>query len=160
MHRSLHCPYFTRDLAGLILKQVDSVAGVVPQQVIRPAPRFALCIQVAPAKKEGLHVKVLQRQFARANLFVDPLVTGIKSPRVPDHCHESGFLLHGDDAFCIGKRFRHRNFDLHMFACLHDCNRLAGMNRRWRRENCCLDSILCKPFFEISSPVRHSEFIC
>ena len=77
---------------------------------------------------------------------------------MPGHCHESGFLLDGDDTLCIGKRFRHGNLDFDMFARPHDFDSLAGMQRGRRRENRCFDAVLCETLFEINRPVRHTEF--
>src|SRR5690606_30729806 len=66
--RALQREYVRRILAGLMVEEIDGVAGVVPQKVIRPAARLALEVDVLPAEKERLHDEVLELELA----FLDP----------------------------------------------------------------------------------------
>ena len=74
--------HFRRHLAGLILKQVDRVAGVVPQQMVRPAPRLAERVHVGAAEEVRLHVHLLHLQLARLDALVHPLVARVEAARV------------------------------------------------------------------------------
>ena len=74
--------------AGLVLEQIDGVAGVVPQQVVGPAARLAQRVHVGAAEEVRLHVHLLHLQFAGLDALVDPLVAGIEAPRVSGHRDE------------------------------------------------------------------------
>ena len=51
-------------LAGLIGEQIDRMRGVVPQQMVGPAARLALGVHVRAAEEIGLHVHLLDVEFA------------------------------------------------------------------------------------------------
>ena len=64
MHRPLDRVRKRRQLAGLVLEQIDGVAGVVPQQMIGPAARLAGRVHVGAAEEIGLHVHLLDFELA------------------------------------------------------------------------------------------------
>ena len=74
MDRPLHRVAIGDVLAGLVLEQVDGVGGVVPQQMVGPAPRVAGGVDVLAAEEIGLHVHLLDLQLAGLDLLVDVLV--------------------------------------------------------------------------------------
>ena len=88
---------FAGHLAGLILKQIDRVAGMVPQQMIRPAARIARSVDVFAAEEISLHVHLLDVYFTGGNLVVDQLMRRIKAAHMARHGDHAGFLLGGDD---------------------------------------------------------------
>ncbi len=147
VHRPLHRLHLARDLTGLVLEQIDRMTGVVPEQVIGPAPRLAFGVQVAAAEKESLHVQVLQRQLARLDLSVNPLMTGIEAPRVSNHGNQPGLFLHGNHALRIRKRLGHRDLNLDVFAGAHHLDRLFRVNRCRRRQDCCVSPL--EPFVQV-----------
>jgi len=81
------------NFAGLILEEIDGVAGVMPQQVIGPTARLAERVEVGAAEEIGLHVHLLDLQFAGGDLVVDPLMAGVEAPHVPSHRDETGLPL-------------------------------------------------------------------
>src|SRR5690606_20143661 len=62
--RPLECENFGGRLAGLMLEEIDRVAGVVPEQMVDPAPRLALEIDVLAAEEEGLDDEMLKLELA------------------------------------------------------------------------------------------------
>ena len=105
-------PTRARRRAGLVLKQVDGVAGVVPQQVIRPASRLAERVRVRAAEKVRLHVHLLDRQLALGDAVVDPLVAGVEPPRVAAHADDARLPLDLHHPLRVGEVVRDRNLDL------------------------------------------------
>jgi hypothetical protein len=57
-----------------MMQQIDGVTRVVPQQVIGPAARLALEIDVLAPEEERLHDEVLQLELAGLDPLVHPLV--------------------------------------------------------------------------------------
>ena len=51
-------------LAGLILELIDRMAGMMPEQMIRPASRFAFGVHVRSPEEKCLDDKMLQLEFA------------------------------------------------------------------------------------------------
>ena len=128
MLRPLEREDIGRRLTGLILEQVHRVTGVVPEQVIGPAARLALEIDVFAAKEIGLHDELLQFELARNDFVVHPLVRWIEPPRMAGHGDQTGLLLHGIDLLRIGQRVGDRNLDLDVLAGPHDLDGLGGMH--------------------------------
>ena len=124
-----------RDLACLVLEQVNRVACVVPEQVIGPAARLALGVHVGAAKKICLHVHLLDLQFARVDPAADPLVRRVEAAHLPGHRQDARLLLYTANRFTVGKRIRHRNLDQHRLARFHAGNGLFGVHLRWRRQD-------------------------
>ena len=62
------------DRTRLVLKQVDGVGRVVPEQVVGPAATFAEGVLVFAAEEERLRDEVLEFQLTGLDLVVDPLV--------------------------------------------------------------------------------------
>ena len=59
---------------GLVGEQVDRVRGVVPEQMVGPAARLALGVDVPAAEEIGLHVHLLDVELARHDPVVHLLV--------------------------------------------------------------------------------------
>src|SRR6185295_596968 len=93
MDRALHGVDFGCDLTRLVLELVDGVAGMMPEKVVGPAPRFTFGIHIGSAEEKRLHHKMLKREFTLLDPVVNPLMAGIETPRVTAHGDESGFLL-------------------------------------------------------------------
>ena len=53
--------------ARLVLEQIDSVAGVVPQEVIGPRARLAERVGVGATEEISLHVHLQHLEFTGAN---------------------------------------------------------------------------------------------
>src|SRR5215467_4435383 len=73
---------FREVLAGLILEQVDRMGRMVPQQMVRPTARLAGGVHVGATKEIGLHVHLLDLEFAVADALVHPLVARIETARM------------------------------------------------------------------------------
>ena len=50
---------WVHDLASLILKQIDRMAGVVPKEMIRPTAWLTQSVEVAAAEEVSLNDQVL-----------------------------------------------------------------------------------------------------
>jgi hypothetical protein len=141
------------------LKQIDRVAGVVPEQMVRPAARLAEQIQIRAAKEKCLHDQLLYFQFTCLNPVTDPLVTWIESARVTDHRNLAGFLLHINDTSGISKRVRHRYFNHDMLSGTHDLFRLICMDLSRTRQDGRLDIGLSQALCKVSGSVRYASFL-
>ena len=73
------------DLARLVGEQVDRVGCVVPQQVVGPGARLALCVRVAATEEVRLRIHLLHVELARVDLAAHELVRGVEAARVADH---------------------------------------------------------------------------
>ncbi len=80
-------------LARLIHEQIDRMAGMMPQQMVRPGARLARRVHVRAAKEIRLHVHLKHLQFPGLDLLVNVLMARIETPRVPAHTNDAGFLL-------------------------------------------------------------------
>jgi hypothetical protein len=100
------------DPARLIGKQVDRVGRVVPEQVVGPRARLALGVDVPAAEEVGLHIHLLDGEFAGPDPVVHVLVRGIEAAGVAHHAHQPGFLLLGDHRLRVGPAVGQRDFDL------------------------------------------------
>jgi hypothetical protein len=114
--------------AALVGEQVDRVRRVVPQQVVGPGARLAQCVHVRAAEEVGLHVHLLDVEFAGANLLVDPLVAGVEAPRVAAHGDQPGLLLQREHGFGVGQAVGQRDLDLHVLAGLQAGDGLLGVH--------------------------------
>ena len=74
MVRPLHAVDRHHFFAGLVLEQIDGMRRVMPEQVIGPGPRLAQRVQVRAPEEKSLHVHLLDRQLARLDPVVHPLV--------------------------------------------------------------------------------------
>jgi hypothetical protein len=54
------------------------MAGMMPEEMIRPASGFAFRVHVRPSKEEGLHDQVLQLELTLLDAFVNPLMAWIE----------------------------------------------------------------------------------
>src|SRR5437867_11663324 len=99
MHRALHGAGFRGDFAGLIRKQVESMACVMPEQMICPASRFSFRIHVRAAEEKRLHHEMLKFEFTGVDVLVDPLVAWIEPPRRCSARRDAGRFLTGVDSF-------------------------------------------------------------
>ena len=107
----------------------------MPQQVIGPAARLAQGVGVGAAEEIGLHIHLLDVEFARGDLVVHILVAGVEAAGVAAHGHQPGLLLQGHDFFSALEGVRQRNLHLHMLARLQAGQRLLGMHLGGRAKN-------------------------
>ena len=158
MNRTLHGADFRGGFSGLIMKDIDGVAGVMPQQMIRPAARFAFGIHVRAPEEERLHDEMLQLQLAGLDLLMNPLMTRIEAAGVAAHGDQPGFFLNGENFFGVGQRIGNRNFDFDVFSGAHALDGLFGVDLRRRGQNDSFDAGPGDGFVEIGGPVRNAVF--
>src|ERR1700737_1764127 len=89
---------FTR----LMLKEIDRVTSVVPQQMVSPRSRLTCRVHVAATEEVRLHVHLLDGQLTGFDAVVDPLVAGIEPPHVTRHRDDTGLSLDFDNSLRIG----------------------------------------------------------
>ena len=123
------------DLARLVGKQIDRVCGVMPKQVIGPAAWLALGIDILAAEKIGLHIHLLDIEFARSDLVVHVLMRWIKSAGMSDHAGQSGFFLLVYHRLAVRKAIGQRNLHLYVLARIHAGDRLLRVHLSWRAKN-------------------------
>ena len=116
MNRALHGVGFDDGAAALVGEQIHCVCGVVPEQVIGPAAGLAECIHIGSAKKISLHIELLEIESAGADLLIDVLVTGVKTPGVATHGDQPSGFLQSDYLLGALEGISQRNFYLHMLA--------------------------------------------
>ena len=133
------------------------MAGVMPQQMVRPATPLALGIRVGAAHEIRLHVHLLNLEFARTNLVVDPLMAGIEPPHVVHHGHDVGLRLHAHQLLGVGQVVRHRDLDEHMLAGPHHLQCLGGVNGCRRSQNGRFDARLAQGLIEVERHVRDAS---
>src|SRR4051794_16239420 len=97
MDRALDSSRLGGDLASLVLEQVDRVAGVVPEEVVRPAPRLALQVDVGTPEEERLNVEVLDRELAADDALAHPLMARVEASNVASHRHDARLPLDLDE---------------------------------------------------------------
>ena len=77
------------NLICLVLKQIDGVTSMMPEQMIGPAARLAFEIDILPSEEESLNDEMLQCQLAGHYLVVYPLMRWIKAARVAGHRNDA-----------------------------------------------------------------------
>src|SRR3954462_11011995 len=100
---------------------------MVPQQVVCPATGLTESVHVRPAKKEGLHIHLLDVEFSAHNLAMDPLMAGIEPAGTAAQRDQPGLFLQADDRWRIGPGICELNLNLHMLASLEARHRLCRM---------------------------------
>ena len=135
------------------------MAGVVPEQVVGPAPRFAQGVHVAAAEEVGLHIHLLDRQFAGLDLLVHPLMARIEAAGVSSHGDQARALGDIRQPFSVGQTVGHRDLHLHMLAGLQALNRLAGVHVGGGGEDGRLDARLFQRLAQVGGPVRDSVLL-
>ncbi len=158
MHWPLHRMDIARNLTRLILEQVDGMAGVVPEQVIGPAARLALEIDVLAAEEKCLHHEMLQLELAGHDPVVNPLMRRIEPARMPGHGDQTACLLRLVDRRRVRQRIGDRNFDLDVLAGLQALNCLCRLHLGRRGDNCGVDAGLVERLGEVRRPVRNTVF--
>ncbi len=146
-------------LAGLVLEQIDGVAGMVPQQMVGPAARLAQRIHVLAAEEIGLHVHLLDVELARPDACLcTHWWLGLKRRVWPAMATRPVSFCTAHQAFGIGQIVGHRNFD-HAHACRPACTGSAWSACIWVGvvEDRGLDAGLRQAFREIGRPVRDAE---
>src|SRR5690242_8693094 len=160
MAGSLHRVAIGDHFAGLVLKQIDGVAGVMPEQMVGPTAWLAGRVRVRAPEEIGLHVHLLNLQLALADAIVNPLMTGIESPHMPGHGDDPGVLLDLHQLFRIGHIVGDRNLDQHMLARAHALLALAKVHLRRGGEDDGLGALdaLCKIAGEVRNTVLLRHF--
>src|SRR6185437_16319069 len=144
-------------LPRLIGEQVDCVAGMVPQQMIGPAARFAERVHVGPAEEVGLHVHLQTLQLAGFDALVDPLVTWVETPGVAGHGNQTSLGLGLGDSFRVRNTVGHRNLDLHVLAGAQTLYRLVGMHLCRGGQDSGADPGLRQTFGQVAGRVRNTD---
>src|SRR5882762_11225266 len=114
MDRALNSMRFRGSFSCLILEEIHRVTGVMPEQMVGPAPGFAFGIHVRTAEEKRLDDQMLQFEFASLDLFMNPLVARVETACMTAHCGQSGFFLNSENTFRIGQRVCDRDLDLDM----------------------------------------------
>ncbi|BFG81043.1 hypothetical protein PTKU46_90770 [Paraburkholderia terrae] len=86
--------------ASLVLKQVNCMRGVVPQEMVRPIARLAQRIRIVPPQEMRLDVELAQDERTAINPFVQPPVAGVKPPCMRAHRDQPRALLTSQDCLC------------------------------------------------------------
>ena len=157
MNRTLHAAGNRGHLSGLVVEQIDRVAGVMPQQVVGPATRLTQRVHVAATEEVGLHIELLQLQLTGDDLVMDPLVAGVEATRVAGHGNQAGFACHLDDLDRIGQAIGHRDLNHHVLAGTQGLDSLRGMHLRRRGQQHGLKARLLEAFADITRVVRDVE---
>ena len=142
-------------LPGLILEEIDRVAGVVPQEMVGPAARLARRVHVGAAEEIGLDIHLLNLDLAGLDLLVNILVARIEAADMAAHGDDAGLLLHAEDALAVGERVGHRNLDEHVLARAHRELGLVGVDLGRARDDRRLDARLPQTLGEIGGPMRN-----
>src|SRR5437867_492018 len=95
------------------------MTGMMPQKMVRPASGLSCRIHIGPAEEKGLHDQVLQLEFARFDLFMNPLMTRVETPCVTAHGSKSCLFLNSKNPLGVGDRVGDRYLDLNVFAGAH-----------------------------------------
>ena len=159
MDRTLQSEGFGRDLAGLVLEKVHGVAGMVPEEVVRPAAGLAESVHVGSAEEVGLYIQLLQLQLPGLKPAVQQLVTGIEAASVPTHGDEAGFPLGGYYQFGVRQGICDGDFHHDMFTRTHHLNGLSGMDRRWRCQDDGFNVGPRQALFQTNRPVPNTKFL-
>ena len=139
--------------ASLVLEEVDRVAGVMPEQVVRPASRLAFGVDVSAPEEVGLHVHLLDVEFAGLYPLPDPLMAWIEPPGVPRHGHKPRLFLDPDQPLGVGQRIGHGDFHLHVLAGAHALLCLVRVHLRGRGEDRGFDTRLLEALGQVRGPV-------
>ena len=129
----------------------------MPEQVIRPASRLAFGVDVPATEEIGLHVHLLDVEFAGFYPLPDPLVAGIEPSRVPCHGHQPRLFLHPDQPLGVGQRIGHGDLHLHVLAGAHALFGLVRVHLRGRGKDRGFDPRLLEALGEVRGPVGDSE---
>ena len=158
MDRPLHRVAIGDRLAGLVLEEVDGVGGVVPEQMIGPAPRLAGGIHVLAAEEVGLHVHLLDLQLAGGDALVHPLMAGIETAHVPAHGDDAGLLGDAHQRLGVLDAVGDRDFHQHVLAGTHHLLALAEMHLGRGGEDHRVGAL--DAFGEVAGIVRDAVFLC
>ena len=126
--------------------------------MVRPAARLAKRIHVGAAEKVGLHIHLLDVEFARLDLLIHILVTWVEAARVAAHGDEFARLGQRHHVLCTLERIGQWNFHLDMFASLQARDGLLGVHLRGRAQNDRIHLLECKAFAQIGRHMRNAVF--
>ena len=104
------------------------MGSVVPQQVVGPATRLAQGVHVGAAEKVGLHIHLLNVEFACFDFVMHPLMAGVEATGVTAHGDQAFFFGHARDLFRIFPAVGQGNFHLHVFASLQASQALCSVH--------------------------------
>ncbi len=141
-------------LAGLVLEQVDRVRGVVPEQVVGPRARLAEGVHVGTPEEVRLHVHLLDRELARRDAPVHPLVRRVEPSRVADHGDEAGLPGHPLDLERVRPGVGQRDLHLHVLPGAQRGDRLLCVQLRGGAEDDGVDVVAGERVVEIGRRVR------
>jgi len=108
---------------------------MVPEQMIGPAPRLARRVHVLAPEEIGLHIHLLDFQFALLDALVHPLMARIEAPHVPGHGDDAGLLGDAQERLGVFDAVGDRDLDQHVLAGAHHLLALAKVHFGRRGED-------------------------
>src|SRR5215472_4697659 len=157
MDRPLHGVAVGDGLAALVLKEIDRMGGVVPQEMVGPAARIAGRVDVPAAKEVGLHVHLLDLELALLDLLVDVLVARVEPPHMAAHGGDAGLLGDLHQVLGVLDAVGDRNLDQHVLARTHHLLALAEMHLGRRGEDHRVGAL--DAFRQLAGVVRNTVFL-
>src|SRR5690606_27123605 len=139
-------------------EEVNSVASVVPQQVVGPAAHAASGVEVGAAEEVGLHVHLQHFQFASFDLLVNPLMAWVEAAGVTSHGNQllalcSHFLLRSEDGFGLVQSVGHPDFTLYVLACFQTLDGLRSVHLSSGSDDHCVYIEFLETLAEIGAPL-------
>ena len=132
------------------------MAGVMPKQMIRPTPRFAIRVGIGASEEIGLRVHLLNLEFPGDDAVVHPLVRGVEPSHMIHHGNDTGLLLQCNQRLRVREIVRHGNLDHHVLAGSHHPARLLRVDRRRRGQNGRFHTRLCQGLIEVQRDMRNT----
>ena len=124
--------------ACLVAEQIHSVGSMVPQQMVGPRACFAFGIDVFAAEEIGLHIHLLDVQFACGDFIVQVLVRRVEAAGMAYHRYQACGLLQGQHFFGVAQGISQGYFHLHVFACFQASQGLGGVHLGRGTQNHCI----------------------
>ena len=154
--RALHGVGFDNRAAALVGKQIDRVRRVVPQQMVGPAAGLAERVHVGAAEKVGLHIHLLDVEFARFDLVVHILVAGVEAAGVAAHGDQAAAFRQRHHVVRAFERVCQWDFDLHVFAGFQASQRLLGVHLGGGAQNHGIDFFERQALVQVSGDVANA----
>jgi hypothetical protein len=103
--------------------------------VVGPAARIARGIDVLAAEEIGLHVHLLDLEFASLDALVNPLMARIEAAHMPTHGDDAALLGDLDQLLGVLDAVGDRDFDQHVLARAHHLLALPEVHLRRRGQD-------------------------
>ena len=132
----------------------------MPQQMIGPATRLPQSVHVGATEEVGLHIHLLNVEFARFDFVVHPLVAGVEATGVTTHRHQAFFFGHAHDFLGVFPAVGQGDFHLHMLASVQASQALCGVHLGGRAQNHSVHFRQGQAVSQIGGDVVDAIFIC